>query len=106
MAKVSKDIDFDTTVVTIKLLLKGNRNMMTINCTYSQVIDFLDFQQRNEAVVKNKHDREMFENKYYIFDDILNKKNVMVSLNDVKYMEIPYLFDDGEDYDFKILTWR
>lgn len=106
MAKVSKDIDLDTTVVTIKMIIKGNRHMQTINCTYSQVIDFLDFQQRNEAVVKNKYDREMFENKYFIFDDILNKKHIQVSLNDVKYMEIPYLFDDGKDYDLKVLSYK
>lgn len=106
MAKVNKDINFDTTVVAIKMLMKGNRNMITINCTYGQVIEFIDFQQRNEAVVKNKHDREMFENKYFIFDDIVNKKNVMVSLNDVKFMEIPYLFDDGDNYDLKVLTWN
>ena len=30
MAKVSKDIDLDTTVVKIKLLMKGNRQMQTI----------------------------------------------------------------------------
>lgn len=68
MAKVSKNIDFDTTVVAIKLLMKGNRNIITINCTYTQIIDFLDFQQRNEAIVKNKYNREMFENKYFIFE--------------------------------------
>lgn len=106
MAKVSKDIDFDTTIVAIKLIIKGNRNIFTINCTYSQVIDFMDFQQGNEAIVKNKHDREMFENKYFIFDDILNKKHIQVSLNDIKYLEIPYLFENEKDYDLKILTWN
>lgn len=107
MAKISKDIDFDTTIVPIKLIIKGNRNIITINCIYEQVIDFLDFQQRNEAVVKNKYDREMFENKYFIFDDIVNKKHIQVSLNDIKYMEIPYFFDrDDGDYDLKILTWN
>lgn len=106
MAKV-KNIDFDTTVVPVKLIIKGNRNMMTINCTYGQVVDFMDFQQRNEAIVKNKHDREMFENKYFIFNDILAKKHIQVSLNDIKYMEIPYLFDDeNNEYDLKILTWN
>lgn len=106
MAKVSKEIDFDTTVVSIKLLMKGNRNIITINCTYSQILDFMDFQQMNEAIVKNKHDREMFENKYFIFDDILAKKHIQVSLNDIKYMEIPYLFENDNEYDLKILTWN
>lgn len=106
MAKVSKNIDFNTTVVAIKMIIKGNRNMMTINCTYTQILDFMDFQQRNEAIVKNKHDREMFENKYFIFDDIVNKKHIQVSINDIKYMEIPYLFDDEDKYDLKILTWN
>ncbi|MCR2042625.1 hypothetical protein NSA23_00710 [Anaerosalibacter massiliensis] len=106
MAKVSKNIDLDTTVVSIKLLIKGNRQMQTINCTYTEVMDFLDFQQRNEAVIKNKHDKEMFENKYFIFDDVIKKKHIQVSLNDIKLMEIPYLFDDGKDYDLKILSYK
>lgn len=106
MAKVSKDIDLDTTVVKIKVLMKGNRQMQTINCTYTEVMDFLDFQQRNEAVIKNKHDKEMFENKYFIFDDVIKKKHIQVSLNDIKFMEIPYLFDDGKDYDLKILSYK
>ena len=106
MAKVSKNIDLDTTVVKIKLLMKGNRQMQTINCTYTEVINFLDFQQRNEAVIKNKHDKEMFENKYYIFNDVIKKKHIQVSLNDIKYMEIPYLFSNKNDYDLKILSYK
>lgn len=106
MAKVSKDIDLDTTVVQIKLLIKGNRNIMTINCTYAEVVDFIDFQQRNEAIV-SKYDREQFENKYFIFNDIIKKKHIQISVNDVKYMEIPYLFDrDDGDYDLKILSYK
>ncbi|MDI9475558.1 MAG: hypothetical protein QM295_01835 [Bacillota bacterium] len=106
MATVSKDIDFDTTVVTIRTLIKGHKHMQNIKCTYSQVMDFLDFQQRNEAVVKNKYDREMFENKYFIFEDIVNKKHIQVSVNDIKWMEIPFLFDNGTDYEVKMLVTR
>lgn len=106
MAKVSKDIDLDTTVVTIKMMIKGNRNIQTINCTYTEVVDFIDFQQRNEAII-SKYDREQFENKYFIFNDIIKKKHIQVSVNDIKYMEIPYLFDrDDGDYDLKVLTYK
>lgn len=105
MAKVSKDIDLDTTVVTIKMMIKGNRNIQTINCTYTEVVDFIDFQQRNEAII-SKYDREQFENKYFIFNDIIKKKHIQVSVNDIKYMEIPYLFDDGDNYDLKVLTYK
>lgn len=106
MAKISKEIDFNTTVVKIKLQLKGNRNIQYINCTASQVMDFVDFLNKNESVVLNKYDKEKMENKYYIFDDILNKKNILVSFRDIKYMEIPFFIDTGKDYDLKILTWN
>lgn len=105
MAKISKEkLDLDTTVVAIKMVLKGSRNLMTINCTASQCIEFVDYLNENRGVIRNKYDREKMENKFYIFDDIINKKNVMVSLNDVKYMEIPFFIDTGKEYDVKILT--
>lgn len=106
MTKIKKsEIDFDTTIVTIKTLIKGNKNMQIINCSYTQIMNFLDFQNRNEAIIKNKHDREMFENKYFIFDDVIKKKTIQLSINDIKYMEIPYFQEIDEDQlDLKILV--
>ena len=48
----------------------------------------------------------MFENKYFIFEDIVNKKHIQVSVNDIKWMEIPFLFDNGTDYEVKMLVTR
>lgn len=104
MAKISKDIDLDTTVVKLKLVLKGNRNIQTIYCTVAQAIEFTDYINENRFVIRNKHEKQMMENKFYIFDDIVNKKNVMVSIPDVKYMEVPFFIDAGQEYDVKILT--
>lgn len=104
MARLKKDIDLDTTIVTIKFLLKGSRNFLTVNCTATQCIEFADYMNQNRVVAKSKHEREMMENKFYIFDDIKNKKQVMVSIPDVKYWEIPFFIDEGEEYDIKVLT--
>ena len=105
MAKIRKDnLDIDTTIVNIKMMLKGQRNMINICCTVAQCIEFVDYMNDNKAVAKCRHEREKFENKYYIFDDIKNKKNVMVSIPDVKYWEIPFFIDNGDEYDIKILT--
>ena len=105
MAKVNKkDIDLDITVVQIKLLVKGSRNYITINCPVGQVIEFTDYLNANKAVVHTKREKEMMENRYYVFDDIVKKKTVMVGLNDIKYMEIPYFMDAGGKFEVKILT--
>lgn len=105
MTRISKNkIDLDTTIIKIKLMLKSSRNTLTVNCTATQAIEFVDYLNENRAVVLNKHDKEKMENKFYIFDDILNKKQVMVSIPDIKYMEIPFFIDDGEEYDLQILT--
>lgn len=104
LMKINKDkIDLDVTIIDIKLFLKGNRNMITINCTATQATEFVDYLNENRGVIRNKHDKEKMENKFYIFDDLLKKKNVMVSLNDVKYMEIPFFIDDGKEYDLQVL---
>ncbi len=107
MAKIKKEsIDLETTVTSVKMLLRGSRNYITINCTVAQAIDFVDFLNQNRAVIRTRQEKEMMENRFYVFDDIVSKKTVMVSFNDLKYMEIPYLFDDGDDYDLKVLTWN
>ena len=91
MAKIKKaSIDLDTTVVKVKFLLRGSRNYININCPVSQCIEFVDYINQNKAVVLTRADKEMMENRFYIFDDIVDKKTVMVSFNDIKYMEIPY----------------
>ncbi len=105
MAKIKKaSIDLDTTVVKVKFLLRGSRNYITINCTVAQCIDFVDYLNENKTVVLSKKDKEMMENRFYIFDDIVAKKTVMVSFNDIKYMEIPYFIDAGDEFEIKYLT--
>lgn len=107
MAKIKKkSIDLDTTVTSIKMLLRGSRNYININCTVAQAIEFVDFLNENKTVILSKQQKEMMENRFYIFDDIVAKKSVIVNFSDLKYMEIPYLFDDGQDYDLKVLTWN
>ena len=68
-----KDIDLDITVVQIKLLVKGSRNYITINCPVGQVIEFTDYLNANKAVVHTKREKEMMENRYYVFDDIVKE---------------------------------
>lgn len=106
MAKVNgQELDLDLTIVKVKLMLKGNRNIQTINCTASQVIEFTDYMNDNKAVIKNKYDREKFENKFYIFDDLITKTNVVVSIPDVKYWEIPFFNEvENKEYELKMLT--
>ena len=107
MAKIKKEsIDLDTTVTSVKMLLRGSRNYININCTVAQAIDFVDFLNQNRAVIRTRQEKEMMKNRFYIFDDIVSKKTVMVNFSDLKYMEIPYLYDDGQDYDLKVLTWN
>ncbi len=107
VAKIKKEsIDLETTVTSVKMLLRGSRNYININCTVAQAIDFVDFLNQNRAVIRTRQEKEMMENRFYVFDDIVSKKTVMVNFSDLKYMEIPYLFDDGDDYDLKVLTWN
>lgn len=106
MAAFKKDnVDLDTLMVKLKLILKGRRDVLNINCTATDACDFVDFLNENEAVVLNKYDRQKMDNKFYIFDDIANKKTVSVSLQDVRYFEIPHFIDVGDDdLKLKILT--
>ena len=107
MAKIKKEgIDLDATVTSVKMLLRGSRNYITIHCPVAQCIDFVDYLNENKTVVLSKQDKEMMKNRFYVFDDIVSKKTVMVNFSDLKYMEIPYLYDDGDDYDLKVLTWN
>lgn len=105
MAKIKKaSIDLDTTVVKVKFLLRGSRNYININCPVAQCIEFVDYINQNKAVVLTRAEKEMMKNRFYIFDDIVAKKTVMVSFNDIKYMEIPYFIDAGDEFEIKYLT--
>ena len=106
VAKVNgQELDLDITIVKVKFMLKGSRNIQTINCTASQVIEFTDYMNNNKAVIKNKYDRERFENKFYIFTDLIAKKEIVVSIPDVKYWEIPFFMEDeNKEYELKMLT--
>ncbi|MEY8417056.1 hypothetical protein AAK964_12200 [Tissierella praeacuta] len=108
MTKIKKsDLDLDITIVKLKLILKNRRDTLFVNCTATQAMEFIDYMNENNAVVLNKYDREKMENKFYIFDDIANKKTVMVSIPDVKYMEVPFFIDAEDDnLDLKILTYN
>lgn len=107
MAVISKDeIDLDTTMINLKFVLRGRKEILNVYCTATQSTEFVDFLNQNRFKKLNKEESEMFDNRFYIFDDIKNKKHVMVSLKDVKYFEIPFLIDNGEEYELKILSWK
>lgn len=100
------DVDLDTTIINLKLILKGRRDILNIQCSASQACDFVDHLNENESVYMNKFDKQKFDNKFYHFDDIAGKKTVSVALTDVRYMEIPYFFDKGENLELKVLTYN
>ena len=103
--KIDKNkIDINSTLVKLTFILKGNREKLEVDTTLSQACDFVDILNDNKGKHFNKAQKEMMENKFYIFDDIIHKKTVGVSLKDVKYLEIPYFIDKKDKFDIKILT--
>lgn len=107
MAKVKKDaIKLDETLVKLRFWLKGYREPIIIYTTATQSCDFVDFAYQNRAVIRTKNDKEKFEKKFYIFDDLKRKETVLISLDDIKAMSIPFFIDEGEEYNFKILESR
>lgn len=107
MAVISKnEIDLDTTMLNLKFILRGRREILNVYCTATQSAEFVDFLNQNKFKKFNKEEKEQFDNRFYIFDDIKNKKHVAVSLKDIKWFEIPFLIDTGEKYDLKILSWN
>lgn len=107
MAKIKKsDLDVNTTLVELNFILKGYHQTVNILTTVSQCCDFVDFLNQNKAVVRTKSDKEQFDKKFYVFEDLKRKHTVLISLDDIKAMTIPFFVDDGENYDFKILQWK
>ncbi|HHV73429.1 MAG TPA: hypothetical protein GXX41_02025 [Thermoanaerobacterium sp.] len=107
MAKIKKsDYDVNTTLVELNFILKGFHQTVNILTTVAQACDFVDFLNQNKAVVRTKKDKEQFEKKFYIFDDLKRKHTVLISLDDIKAMTIPFFVDSGEEYDFKVLQYK
>jgi len=107
MAKIKKDlIDVDATLVKLRFLMKGFKQEIVINTTLSQVCDFIDILNQNKFKKLSKAEKEMMENKFYVFDDYIKKQTVCINFNEVKAFTVPFFIDDGEEYDFKILEWR
>lgn len=107
LAKIKKsDIDLNTTLVNLRLILKGFRQELVIYTTATECCEFVDVLNQNRFNKMGKAQREMMENKYYTFTDYKRKSTITVSLPDVKVFEIPFFFDNDDEWDFKILTYK
>lgn len=99
-------IDIDMTLVKLTFIMKGNRERLEVNTTLSQACDFVDMLNDNKYKKLSKADKEAMENKFYIFDDYKKKETICINFYQIKAFTIPFLIDNGADYDFKIMEWR
>ena len=105
MTIVSKEkVDLDLVLIELKFVLKGFKQEVSIYTKASEACDFVDFMNDNRCRQLSKAEREMFDNRFYTFQDYKRKNTVTISLNDIKTMVIPYVVDKGDHIDYKILT--
>lgn len=105
MAKIKKDmIDLDTTLVEMKFILKGNKQIVRVHITAAQSCDFVDWLNKNRFRKMTKAEKEMFDNKFFMFNDYKTKEAVMIEKDSIKSMRIPFFVDSGENIDFKYLV--
>lgn len=105
--KIDKNkIDLDSTLVKLTFILKGNREKIEVNTTLSQACDFVDVLNNNKGKHFTKAQKEIMENKFYIFDDYIKKETICINFYQIKAFTVPFLIDNGVDYNFKILEWR
>lgn len=107
MAKIKKDIiDFDTTLVELTFILKGRREILKVHTTASQCMNFIDVLNENRFKNFKRKEKEMMENRFYVFDDYKKKSTILINLLDIKYCEIPFFVDSGKEWDFKVLQYK
>lgn len=109
MSKIKKNkIDLDTTLVLINVMLKGFRQEMDIWTTITEGTEFVDWLNNNPALKSYKvEDKEKFTNKYFIFNDYKKKKTICINKDQIKYFNIPFYEDAGNDeIEFKYLYLR
>lgn len=100
-------IDLETTLVEVKILLKGvQKKEIVVNCLASDAMEFVDLLNENRFVMRNAVERKKFENSFYHFDDYKRKETISVDLRDVKVFTIPFFMDMGKEYDLKILMMK
>ncbi|WP_053956827.1 hypothetical protein [Inediibacterium massiliense] len=105
MAKIKKNmLDLDTTLVELKFVLKGNRQMFTVHTIATEACNFVNWLNKNKFKKMSRAEKEMFDNQFYFFDDYKTKNTVCIERDSIKTMTIPFFIDEGEDIDFKYLV--
>jgi hypothetical protein len=107
VAKIKKDkIDLDTTLVELKFVLKGNRQIVKVHTTATESCNFVDWLNKNRTKHMTRAEKEMFDNQYYIFNDYKTKNTVLIRRDSIKTMTIPFFIDSCADIEFKILVLK
>lgn len=101
MAKVKKsEIDLEKQLVEVTILLKGFPKPFIVNTTAKECCDLVDWLNENRAYSK-------VDEKFFIINDYVKKKTLVFEKAQIKYFEIPFFIDDGEEnYDVKVLTYQ
>ena len=102
-----KDFDPSITLIDIEFLMKGFRQSILINTTIEEACDFVDWMNHNPAVKTYKQEvKDKFDNKFFTFNDYKKKKSVTINMSEVKWMEVPFYIDKGEEVEFKYLRFK
>lgn len=99
-------IDVNTVLVKMTFIMKGNREKIEVNTTLAESCDFVDALNENKHKRLTKAEKEAMENRFYIFNDYIKKETICINFYQIKAFTVPFLIDEGKEYNFKIMEWR
>lgn len=105
MLQIPKEYKLDEILVKIKLYVQGIKRQIVVNTTASEACRIIDLINHNyyQDDMTEEEIQETLEKRYIILNDVKGKHTVMIRLDDIKYMEIPFLVDTGDNYTLEIL---
>lgn len=107
MAKLPKNkIDLNTTLIEMKFVLKGYKQVVRVNTTATECCNFVDWLNENKTKRMTRAEKEQFKNQYYTFNDYKTKETVLIRRDSIKTMTIPFFIDSGDDIEFKMLILK
>lgn len=100
-AYISKDFgSLDEILMKIKIKLQGWKREETITTTAAEICKLIDLMNENHFVVNemDEEEKKALDQRYCILHDYKAKQVVMVYFPAIRWMEIPFLVDEGDKY--------
>lgn len=108
MTNIPKEYRLDEIIVKIKLYVQGVKRQIVITTTAAEACRIVDLVNHNyyDDCITEEEKQKTIEKRYIILEDIKDKHTVMLRLDDIKYMTVPFFTEAEDSYKLEIMDFQ